>query len=164
MDLFFGNGYCTGDQEKFTRALNAGKLELALDILQQLPEARLDDPVEQLQRFAFLARGYEAYTKAITGNREIRGYKDLGLPSEIAQSLKLLRVYEAIGKPEEIRSQLELLDKYSDLGIPDEIRSAQKDLKFYEELGDPNEIKSEQKRLQELEKKYDGLDKVINLV
>jgi hypothetical protein len=58
MDLFLGNKYCTGYQERFRKALDSGDLMAAFDILNNLPLARLDNEHETGQRNEFLAVGY----------------------------------------------------------------------------------------------------------
>lgn len=115
MDLFLGLPYCTGDQQRFQRALEIEDVEEAMDILEKLPHASKYRPEEELYRNSFLAIGYREIVRKIVPL--VPGEVDIG--AMLAEH----KQYRKVGTPDEVEKMVEEHKKYRELGEVDELRS-----------------------------------------
>jgi len=103
-------------QEKFKIALDAGDLELALEVMDKFPsqEPKIDGMSEKeiirlrADRLVTLKEGYEVIAKSEASET----YMGLGEPNEIQNRLDELGAYKELGTLEELEA---LKDSYDDI-------------------------------------------------
>src|SRR3989338_7972793 len=113
MDLFLGLPYCTGDQQRFQKALDRGEIEEARDILEKLPHANINRLEEQVLRNYFLAIGYREIVRIVLPN--VYG-------SETKKIVDEHKAYQQFGTPDEVEAIVEEYKKYKELGEVDELK------------------------------------------
>lgn len=151
----FSNEYCTPAKQEFCRLLQEGDLEKALKVLARISPSIEIEPSNKIEAIVTLVEGYKALAKRAlsiigTPDEEIRAYRALGTPAEIADRCRRLKEYE-VEHPDiaELKAEIKILGQYrNEFATPEKAGDATEELEgFRESFNTPEEAKAANEEL-----------------